>query len=67
MYQDRLALVPQRFPTSTTVEMHEYFSKWKTFDEAAFDGLSGDELAELLRKGSYIVHCLPLYIFFKLK
>jgi hypothetical protein len=63
-----LLTVPQRFPpTSTTVEMHEYFSKWKTFDDAAFDGFSGDELAELLRKGSYstlfaIVHLLQAQI-----
>ena len=49
-----LLTVPHRLPpTNTTVEMHEYFSKWKTFDEDAFDGFSGDELAELLRKGLY--------------
>jgi hypothetical protein len=53
--QHFLLTVPQRLPpANTTVEMHEYFSKWKTFDEDAFDGFSGDELAGLLRKGSYI-------------
>ena len=50
--QHFLLTVPQRFPpTNTTVEMHEYFSKWKAFDEDAFDGFSGDELVELLAKG----------------
>ena len=50
--QHFLLTVPQRFPpTNTTVEMHEYFGKWKTFDDDAFDGLSGDELVELLAKG----------------
>ena len=50
--QHFLLTVPQRFPpTNTTVEMHEYFGKWKTFDDAAFVGFSGDELVELLAKG----------------
>jgi len=50
--QHFLLTIPQRFPpTNTTVEMHEYFGKWKTFDAAAFDGFSGDELVELLAKG----------------
>ena len=53
--QHFLLNVPQRFPpTNTTVEMHEYFSKWKTFDDAAFDGFSGDELVELLTKGEFV-------------
>ena len=59
--QHFLLTVPQRFPpTNTTVEMHEYFSKWKAFDEDAFDGFSGDELVELLRKGVYsaVLHLL---------
>ena len=59
--QHFLLTVPHRLPpTNTTVEMHEYFSKWKTFDEDAFDGFSGDELAELLRKGLYsaVLHLL---------
>ena len=55
--QHFLLTVPQRFPpTNTTVEMHEYFGKWKTFDDAAFDGFSGDELVELLAKGTFTAY-----------
>jgi hypothetical protein len=54
--QHFLLTVPQMLPpTNTTVEMHGYFSKWKTFDEDAFHGFSGDELVELLAKGLCIV------------
>jgi hypothetical protein len=55
--QHFLLTIPQRFPpTNTTVEMHEYFGKWKTFDEGAFDGFSGDELVELLAKGTFTAY-----------
>jgi len=36
--------------------MHEYFGKWKSFDEVAFDGFSGDELVELLAKGTFTAY-----------
>ena len=60
--QHFLLTVPQRFPpTNTTVERHEYFGKWKTFDDAAFDGFSGDELVELLAKGMF-THTSLLFV-----
>ena len=59
--QQLLVTVPQTFPpTNTNVEPHEYFSKWKTFDEEAFADESGDELKELLkravRKAKFFLH-----------
>ena len=61
--QHFLLTVPQRFPpTNTTVEMHEYFGKWKTFDNAAFDGFSGDELVELLAKGEFVPYHFCIFV-----
>jgi hypothetical protein len=61
--QHFLLTVPQRFPPiNTTVEMHEYFSKWKTFDNAAFDGFSGDELVELLAKGEFVPYHFCIFV-----
>ena len=51
-----LVTVPSTFPpTNTAVEPHEYFSKWKAFDEEAFDVADCDELKELLKRGMYEV------------
>ena len=59
--QHLLVTVPQTFPpTNTKVEPHDYFKKWKTFDEEAFADESGDELKELLkravRKAKFFLH-----------
>jgi non-homologous end joining protein Ku len=46
-----LVTVPQTFPPrNALVEDHDYFAKWKKFDEEAFDDECGDELKELLRR-----------------
>ena len=45
-----------------TVEMHEYFGKWKTFDEGAFDGFSGDELVVLLTKGEFVPYHFYIFV-----
>jgi len=48
-----LVTVPNTFPpTNAHVEPHEYFAKWKAFDEEAFADESGDELKELLKRGT---------------
>lgn len=59
--QHLLVTVPQTFPpTNTKVEPHEYFSKWKMFDEEAFADETGDQLKELLkravRKAKFFLH-----------
>ena len=59
--QHLLVHVPDTFPpTNPTVEEHEYFAKWKTFDEEAFADVDGDELKELLkravRKAKFFLH-----------
>ena len=56
-----LVQVPTLFPpTNPFVEEHEYFSKWKTLSEDAFEGESGDGLKELLkraaRKAKFFLH-----------
>lgn len=46
-----LVEVPLLFPPhNQAVEPHEYFAKWKEFSEDAFEGESGNELKELLKR-----------------
>lgn len=50
--QNFILTVARKFPpTNTMVEPHAYFDKWKAFDSAAFVGVIGDELTELLLRG----------------
>jgi hypothetical protein len=47
-----LLTIPQMFPPkNTTVEPHEYFTKWKMLDSEAFVGVSDDVQIELLVRG----------------
>lgn len=56
-----LVTVPTLFPaTNDFVEDHEYFDKWKEFSEDAFEGETGDDLKNLLkraaRKAKFFLH-----------
>ncbi|KAL7537488.1 hypothetical protein ACHAXR_007847 [Thalassiosira sp. AJA248-18] len=56
-----LVTIPRIFPpTNALVEPHEYFEKWKTFDEEAFADETGEELKALLkravRKSKFFFH-----------
>jgi hypothetical protein len=56
-----LVNVPTLFPaTNDFVEDHEYFDKWKEFSEDAFEGETGDDLKNLLkraaRKAKFFLH-----------
>lgn len=54
--QHLLVTVPDLFPpTNAAVEDHDYFKKWKTFDEEAFADVDGDELKELLKRGALLL------------
>lgn len=59
--QRLLVTIPRTFPPANErVEPHDYFAKWKMFDEEAFADESGDELKELLqravRKAKFFLH-----------
>ena len=43
-------------PNNTTVEPHEYFTKWKILDSEAFVGVSEDVQIELLVRGMLFLH-----------
>ncbi|KAL3816436.1 hypothetical protein ACHAXA_000086 [Cyclostephanos tholiformis] len=52
--QNFILTAPLKFPpTNTMVEPHLYFEKWNAFDPAAFVGVIGDELTELLLRGIF--------------
>jgi len=51
--QRLLITVPRAFPPMNhKVEEHDYFSKWKTFDNEAFSDLCDDDLKPLLQRGA---------------
>jgi hypothetical protein len=52
-----LLMIPLMFPpTNTTVEPHEYFTKWTKFDSEAFAGVNSDEQIALLLRGMTFLH-----------